>query len=200
MDSPETRLRTVVRRSPLVATVLDRWAQIGLPDCWLVAGAVAQTVWNDGFGLPSTYGISDIDLVYFDADDLSEDAEARHSVRIRGLFADLNVWFDVKNEARVHLWYAKKFGNAIAPYVSTEDAITTFPTTATATGVQPGSDVLRVSAPYGLSDLLSLVIRPNRKQITQSVYDAKVAKWLALWPGLRVIPWHAGSTLGEIDQ
>lgn len=200
MDSPETRLRTIVRRSPLVATVLDRWADIDLPDCWLVAGAIAQTIWNDAFGLPSVHGISDIDLVYFDAGDLSEEAEARHSVRIRDLFSDMDVWFDVKNEARVHLWYARKFGNAIAPYASAEDAITTFPTTATAIGVQLGSDVLRISAPYGLSDLLSLIVRPNKKQITQSVYDAKVAKWLALWPGLRVIPWNAGSIPRGIDR
>lgn len=171
-----------------------------MPDCWLVAGVLAQTVWNDAFGLPSTHGISDIDLVYFDGDDLSEEAEARHSKRIRDLFFDLGMWFDVKNEARVHLWYAVKFGNAIAPYVSTEDAITTFPTTATAIGVQPGPGVLRVSAPCGLSDLLGLIVRPNKKQITQSVYDAKVAKWLALWPRLRVIPWNAGPTPVENAQ
>jgi hypothetical protein len=200
VDSPEASLRTVLRRSPLVATVLDRWAEVGLPDCWLVAGVLAQTVWNDAFGLPSTHGISDIDPVYFDGDDLSEEAEARRSKRIRDLFSDLGMWFDVKNEARVHLWYAVKFGNTIAPYVSTEDAITTFPTTATAIGVQPGPGVLRVSAPCGLSDLLGLIVRPNKKQITQSVYDAKVAKWLALWPRLRVIPWNAGPTPVENAQ
>jgi hypothetical protein len=197
VDSAEIRLRAVVRRSPLVATVLDRWASIELPDCWLVAGVLAQTVWNDAFGFPPAYGISDIDLVYFDAGDLSEEAETRHSARVRALFSDLDVWIDVKNEARVHLWYARKFGNAIAPYVSTEDAISTFPTTATAVGMQPRSDGLRVSAPYGLSDLLGLIVRANKKQIAQPIYDAKVAKWRALWPGLRVVPWAAEPDPGE---
>ncbi len=180
-----------MRRSPLVATVLDRWTEIGLPDCWLAAGVLAQTVWNDAFGLPSTHGISDIDLVYFDGDDLSEEAETRHSVRIRALFSDLGVWCDVKNEARVHLWYAEKFGETIAPYVSTEDAITTFPTTATAVGLQPRPNGLHVFAPYGLSDLLGLIVRPNKKQIAQPIYDAKVKKWLAVWPNLCVVPWDA---------
>ena len=100
------------------------------------------------FGLPATHGISDIDLVYFDGDDLSQGAEASHAARIGALFADLGLWVDVKNEARVHLWYAEKFGNTLAPYVSTEDAITTFPTTATAVGVQPRAN--------GLACLLAL--------------------------------------------
>ncbi len=192
MPSREPQLRAVLSRSPIVATVIDRWPEIRLPDCWLVAGCLAQTVWNDAFALPATHGISDIDLVYFDGDDLSQEAEASHAARIRALFADLGLWVDVKNEARVHLWYAEKFGNALAPYVSTEDAITTFPTTATAVGVQPRANGLRIFAPYGLSDLLSLIVRPNKKQITRQIYDAKVEKWRARWPGLRVVPWDAG--------
>jgi hypothetical protein len=192
MPSQETQLRAVLSRSPIVATVVGRWSEVGLPDCWLVAGCVAQTVWNDAFGRPAGHGISDIDLVYFDGADLSAEAEARHAERIRTLFADLGLWVDVKNEARVHLWYAEKFGKALAPYVSTEDAIATFPTTATAVGVQPRANGLRVFSPYGLSDLLGLIVRPNKKQITRPIYDAKVKKWLARWPDLRVVPWDAG--------
>ena len=182
-------LRPILARSPIVTTVVDRWSEIALPDCWLVAGCLAQTVWNDAFGQPAMHGISDIDLVYFDGNDLSQETEAGHATRVRALFADLGLWIDVKNEARVHLWYAEKFGNTLAPYVSTEDAITTFPTTATAVGVQPDANGLRIFSPYGLSDLLGGVVRPNKKQITRPIYDAKVKKWLALWPRLRVVDW-----------
>jgi uncharacterized protein len=111
----EDLLRLVLAHSPIVATIVDRWPRIDLPDCWLVAGCLAQTVWNDAFGLPATHGISDIDLVYFDGQDLSAETEAGHAALIRTLFADLGLWIDVKNEARVHLWYAEKFGNALAP-------------------------------------------------------------------------------------
>lgn len=191
MPSADDQLRSILARSPIVATVIDRWPQIGLPDCWLAAGCLAQTVWNDAFGLPSMHGLSDIDLVYFDGSDLSQEAEAAHAERIRALFADLGLWVDVKNEARVHLWYAEKFGTAQAPYASTEDAITTFPATATAIGVQPHADGLHVFAPYGLSDLLGLIVRPNKKQVTRPIYEAKVKKWLAKWPGLHVVDWEA---------
>ena len=111
----ETELQAILSRSPLVAAIVDRWSDIRLPDCWLVAGCLAQTVWNEAFGLPATHGISDVDLVYFDGDDLSQGAEASHAARIRALFADLGLWVDVKNEARVHLWYAEKFGSTLAP-------------------------------------------------------------------------------------
>jgi hypothetical protein len=186
-----TQLRAIVSASPLLAVVIERWDGIALPDCWLVAGAVAQTVWNDCFGLPFAHGISDIDLAYFDPDDLSEDGEARHAARTRELFSDLAVRIDVKNEARVHLWYEAKFGYAIRPYASVADAITTFPTTATAVGLQPQPEGLAIFAPFGLADLLGGVVRPNKEQITRAIYEAKVARWTAMWPKLNVVAWDA---------
>jgi hypothetical protein len=41
VPSQEDLLRLVLARSPIVATIVDRWLQIGLPDCWLVAGCLA---------------------------------------------------------------------------------------------------------------------------------------------------------------
>jgi uncharacterized protein len=183
------RLFAIVQGSPLLSAFIARWEDIGLPDAWLVAGSIAQTVWNDGFGFVPEHGIADIDIVYFDGSDLAAESEAAHSARVRALFADLDIWIDVKNEARVHLWYEARFGQPLAPYVSTSDAISTFPTTATSIGAQPTATGIELVAPYGLDDLLGLIVRPNKKQISRQVYEAKVARWLTLWPGLRVIPW-----------
>ncbi|WP_322096616.1 nucleotidyltransferase family protein [Pelagibius sp.] len=177
--------------SPLLSPILASWEHIDLPDCWLVAGVLVQTVWNRAHGFDVAFGISDIDLVYHDADDLSEESEAGHSRRINSLFAGLGLPFDVKNEARVHLWYAAKFGDPIAPYVSAEAAIATFPTTAGAIGIRPSAEGLELCAPFGLDDLLGLVVRPNKRQITQPIYEAKVARWRRLWPRLTILPWDA---------
>src|SRR5437899_6635367 len=57
---------------------------------------------------------------------------ASYERRLRDLFQHLPIKLDVKNEARVHLWYEDRFGYAIKPYLSSADAIATFPTTATA--------------------------------------------------------------------
>ncbi|MCF1496355.1 nucleotidyltransferase family protein [Agrobacterium vitis] len=188
-DELHLELQAIVSKSPLLSPVLTKWDEIALPDSWLVAGAVAQTVWNHVFGFPPVYGIQDIDIVYFDPDDLSEDSEAEHSARIRAAFSGLPVWIDVKNQARVHSWYEAKFGYSINPYTSTAEAITTFPTTAAAVGLRPGQANLELCAPYGLSDLLSAVVRPNKKQITREIYEKKIDRWIKLWPELAIIGW-----------
>ncbi len=182
-------LRSIVLGNPLISTLLDNWDKVALPDCWLVAGAVAQTVWNHASGLPSTHGINDIDIIYFDGVDLSGEAEARHAARIQRAFSDLPVWIDVKNEARVHVWYEEKFGYPIEPYVSAAHAITTFPTTATAVGLRPGDGDLELIAPFGLSDLLGGIVRPNKKQITREIYAQKANRWISVWPNLTVVGW-----------
>jgi hypothetical protein len=187
----EERLHAIVREHPVLCVVLDRFAALGLPDAWLVAGAIAQSVWNASTGRAPTYGLKDIDIVYFDAADLSAETEAAREARLRMLFPDVPVTLDVKNEARVHLWYADVFGNAIDPYRSTEDAIGTFPTTATSIGIRSDAGAVRLCAPFGVDDLLGGVVRPNKRQITRAVYEKKSARWRSLWPELTYIPWDA---------
>jgi uncharacterized protein len=189
------RLEAALSKNPSLSEISGRFHEIDLPECWLVAGAIAQTVWNLSGGYPAERGIKDADIVYYDAADLSAKAEAAHESRIRGLFAHLPMKLDVKNEARVHLWYEKVFGYSIAPYISVESAIASFPTTATAIGVRRRAGVFESYAPFGLDDLFNLVVRPNKLQITAPIYAAKVARWRPLWPHLTFIPWHdSGAT------
>ncbi|WP_047465886.1 nucleotidyltransferase family protein [Rhizobium rhizogenes] len=190
MNNEQVReLQSIVLGSPLISSLLGNWGKIALPDCWLVAGAVTQTVWNHAFGFPFMHGINDIDIVYFDANDLSENAEAEQAARIKKVFSDLPVWIDVKNEARVHLWYEAKFGYPIEPYTSASHAITTFPTTATAVGLQSDDNSLEFYAPFGLSDLLGGIVRPNKRQITRDIYMQKANRWITVWPKLTVVGW-----------
>ncbi len=187
-------LERTIRSSPVLGPVLDCWTEVRLPDGWLVAGAVAQTVWNAKLGYAPDHGIRDIDIVYFDAENLAAESEQTEERRIRSLFASLPAPFDVKNEARVHLWYEARFGSAIAPYRSTEDAIATFPTTATAIGVRVADGRFEISAPFGLTDLCRLVVRPNKAQIDAPRYQAKVSRWQTHWPALDIRPWHEESS------
>jgi hypothetical protein len=135
--------------------------------------------------------ILDYDLAYFDPD-LSQHAEVVVAQRANDLLADLPVKIDAKNQARVHIWYPRRFGNAIHPYRSTEDAIATWPTTASAIGVRTGGAEVRVCAPFGTADLFGLVVRANRVQITPERYATKVARWADRWSSLVVLPWEQG--------
>ena len=182
-------VKNAVLRNHVTLPILNRWTCIALPECWLVAGAVVQAVWNEKFGFAPDHGMRDVDIVYHDPRDLSEESEAAHDARIGSMFTDLPVRLDVKNEARVHLWYEARFGYAIAPYGSAKAAIATFPTTATAIGVRRTGQGWEIEAPFGLADLCDGVVRPNRVQVTQKIYEAKVARWRALWPDLIIHDW-----------
>jgi len=189
MDADYQTLTRHVASSPSLTAILGRWAEIGLPDCWLTGSGIAQTVWNAAFGLPADHGKADIDLVYFDDADLSAAAEAAHEALLRAAFAGIGLKLDLKNQARVHLWYADRFGFAIPPYRSAAQAIATFPTTAGAIGIRPGGHGLEIVAPFGLTDLLKPIVRPNKTLITRDVYETKLRRWKSVWPLLETVDW-----------
>lgn len=194
MDQPpispaqRAQLTSILLAHPVLGEVLRRAPALGLADYCVGAGAVCQSVWNAQEGLSPLHGISDIDFVYFDPD-LSYEKEDRVIRRAEEAFQDLPVAFDVKNQARVHLWYRDHFGSDIAPYPSLEAAIATWPTTATAVGVRLEGEELKIIAPFGLDDLFGRIVRPNKVQITEEIYRAKWEKWQSRWAGLTVIPW-----------
>lgn len=190
MQGAIARLEAQLRENSWLWEILRRFDGIGLPDCWLVAGCLAQSVWNLAGGHPAGFGIKDADLVYFDAADLSAQSEAAHEERLRAAFGDLPVTLDVKNEARVHLWYERVFGYSISPYRSTADAIASFPTTATALGVRRKDGIFECCAPFGLDDLFALRVRPNKRQITPAIYAGKLERWRPLWPHVTFLAWE----------
>lgn len=182
-------LESALRANPIVSRTFDEWEDIALPNCWMVAGAVFQSFWNQEYGFPPLHGIADIDLIYFDARDLSEHKENEHYVRINDFFDDENIRFDVKNEARVHLWYEDRFGYPVDAYTSAEAAMETFQTTAGAIGIRCTGQDLEAFAPFGFDDLMNLTIRPNKRQITRTIYEEKVARWKPKWPDVNYLEW-----------
>ena len=130
--------------------ILARWNRLDLPDAWLVAGCLFQTVWNLQSGRPPGAGIKDYDLFYFDPADLSAAAEARVQVHAETVLGDLGVDIEVANQARVHTWYPEHFGRPYPALVSVEDGIRRFLALETCVAVRPGE----VYSPYGLAGLV----------------------------------------------
>jgi len=193
LDEQARHFRRLLYRNRTLVTVLGRAAAMELPGWYLVAGCLYQTVWNAVTGRPAEAGILDYDLAYFDGSDLSWEAEDTVIRDGDAVFAGLPAPVQIRNQARVHLWYERKFGRPCPPYDSTETAITTFEATTAAVGVRrlPGGR-LRIYAPYGLSDIFDLVVRPNPVLASREVYEAKTERWLRQWPELTVLPWPAG--------
>ena len=89
----------------------------------------------------------------------------------------------------MHLWYKERFGYTIKPYSSSVDAIATFPTTATSVGIRRLRGNFECCAPFGLDDLFGLIVRPNKRQVTRSIYEMKADRWRLIWPALTVLAW-----------
>lgn len=180
----------IVEANQSLMQVFDALDQIGLKNYYIGAGAVTQSVWNDLSGYATDYGISDIDLVYYDDQHLEEGHEQELKRKIEECLPDFPLWIDLKNQARVHIWYKDKFGYEIQPYESLEHAINTWPTTATSLGLRrENGEEWVLYAPFGIKDIFSMKIKANPRQITEEIYMKKVNKWTKKWPGLVYEPW-----------
>ena len=142
--------------------MLTRAAILNLPNWYLAGGALSQTIWNSVSKFPPETGIRDYDLVYYDASDPSYEAEDLAIQAGKRHFADIAVEVEIRNQARVHLWYEKKHGIPCGPHASVEAGIDTWISTSAMLGVRldrMGEWI--VYAPRGLSDFFNMVVRPN---------------------------------------
>jgi hypothetical protein len=179
-----SELDALLRGEPWILDVLARARDLGLPDWYVGAGAIRDLVWDVRFGDGFDPGrIEDVDLVYFDPDDLSHETEVAIEAR-------LGPGWDVKNQARVHLWYPERFGDEVEPLTSTVDGIATWPEHATCIGVRLEDDgSLTIAAPFGLDALLDGVWSVNPVRVSPIECERRLAKKdpAHRWPLLRVM-------------
>ena len=179
-----------IGRNPVIAQILERMPSFGAPDCWLVSGCLFQTVWNVLDGRDPENGILDYDLFYFDARDLSYEAEDRWIKRCEDHYANVGGRVELRNQARVHLWYPQKFGVDYPRLGSACDGVRHFLAQACVIAVRPaGQGGLDLFAPLGFEDVFARIIRPNplwpdgpRERLQE-----KFARWQSVWPSLRLI-------------
>lgn len=158
----ELRLEEIVRATPSLMTALRHARELDLPDWLIVSGAVYQRVWNQLTGRDADYGVKDYDLAYWDAD-TSYEAEDVFIKRAAALFPPpLNDLVEVRNQARVHLWFEDHFGEPYEPLANSTEALSRFVAPAFGVGVRlEKDDSLTIEAPFGLEDLFAMTLRPN---------------------------------------
>jgi uncharacterized protein len=170
------------------AAILDRLPQLELPDCWLVAGCLFQTIWNQRQGASPEASIKDYDIFYFDGANLSASGEAAVNARAKALFADLNITVEMANQARVHLWYPDYFHHPYPPLQSARDGIGRFLVECTCVGLQPQIGGPLLYAPNGLDDLYAGMLKPNPLCNYPALFDVKAASYRSRWPWLNIKP------------
>lgn len=184
----ETRLIDIVRANAGLMHVLGVMRDLDLPDWRLFSGAVYQSVWNERTGRAPGYGVKDYDIGYFDPD-TSWDAEDEVIKSVAAAFApELRDIVEVRNQARVHLWFEGKFGEAYEPLTCTDAALTRFVAPAFALAVRlEKDDAISIAAPFGLQDVFDMVIRPNPTRGLARGWDRVIANARGRWPEITVI-------------
>ncbi|MGY3449707.1 nucleotidyltransferase family protein [Bradyrhizobium sp. USDA 4353] len=178
---------TSALRNHVNAAIIDVLRATALPDAWLVSGCLVQTVWNVRSGRPVDHGILDYDVFYFDPD-TSWDAEDAVIRRVASCLGGIDAKVEVRNQARVHLWYPAKHGRPYPPLSRSTDGIDRFLTANTQVGLRPIRDGYELYAPKGLDDIDQMIVQPNyTANFSAANYTAKAERWKTLWPEITVI-------------
>jgi hypothetical protein len=168
--------------------MLEAVAGIDPPQWAVGAGVVHDIVWDHfhGNSIPTRH--RDVDVVFFDTMDLTAEYDRRvtneHVRRLRG------VPWQAKNQAALHTWYEARFGGVVDSLTSVEDAVGTWPETATSVAIRlrPNGE-LQIIALCGLSDLFAMVLRRNPRRASLELFRRRAAdkRITERWPRVRVV-------------
>ena len=170
--------------SPWHRAVLETVRALDLPDWWIGVGFVRNAVWDHLHGFATPTPLDDIDVIWFSARRCDRGFDEMIVAKLSAQRPDLP--WSVKNQARMHA------RNGDRPYRSSVDAMRHWPETATAIALTVGHDgALEIAAPFGVGDLLALVVRPTphfRSNRMAAYGERQRAKnWRTHWPRLREI-------------
>jgi hypothetical protein len=173
----------IIAQDPVGMEQLRAVRTLGLPDWCIAAGFVRNRIWDHLHGIAPPRPPVDIDVLYFDAANVSREREAQYESRLQALLPGAP--WQVRNQARMHV------SKGVPPHRGTADAMTYWLETVTAVGVRlETDDRLTVVAPLGTDDLLGLFCRPTAFGLTRrDEYEARIAakRWRELWPKVRFV-------------
>lgn len=185
-QSREQTIITWITEDRWMMDILRSVRHLNLSDSWVCAGFVRSKIWDMLHQIHARTVLADIDVVYYDPNDLDENTEKEWERQLSSIQPALP--WSVKNEARMHIT------NRIEPYTSTIDAISCFPETATALGVRlDEQDRVIIAAPCGLEDVFEMKIRVNPRFLQTRgdihIYQQRVQQknWQHTWHRLTIV-------------
>lgn len=168
----------IIAQDPVAMKQLRAVRGLALPDWCIAAGFVRNRVWDHLHGITPPRPPVDIDVIYFDAADVSREREEEYEAALGRLLPGLP--WQVRNQARMHVW--KK----LPPHKDTAESMIYWLESVTGIGVRLEADGrLTVIAPLGTDDLLALRCRPTAFGRTRrSEYEERITskRWRELWP------------------
>ncbi len=185
MIKTEEDILKLIQSDEWMMEIIKAAYALDLPDWWVCAGFVRSKVWDALHCYTIRTPVPDIDFIYFDSKDISEEKEKQLERRLLQLYPQAP--WSVKNQARMHVV------NNVPPYKNSIEAMSKFPETATAIGVRMNEDdKLELATPCGIQDLVNLSVKPTATFKTSSdrliIYEKRLKKknWQDIWPNLTV--------------
>jgi hypothetical protein len=178
----EQDILNLIKNDKWMMDILREAETLNLPDWIIGAGFIRNKVWDylHGYSKPKV-DTADIDLIYYDPNGNNEEADQKLSQKLKN---NTGINWEIVNQCYAHVW------NNLPPYESAEDAISTWPETATSIGVKIEDGELKLIAPCGIYDLVNLILRSNPKfpdGIEKVKERAKEKQWLEKWPKPRFV-------------
>ena len=181
IDKYEIDARSVNRLSEILladdwfVSVLEAERSVLGDSAYVTAGAIRDVVWDQLSGFADHDSVDDVDIVYFDPFDVSQERDKRYELELASVLP--NEKWEVTNQAGVHNWYHLRFGERSPPYTSLEHAISTYPEFAVCIAVRLSVEgELAVIAPHGLDDLFNMKVRRNPTQVTEREFRSRLAR------------------------
>lgn len=181
-------LTQLIQSTPWFVSILETVRLCNPPD-WLVgAGVIRNLVWDYLHQYQTPTPPADIDVIFFDPQNLRPERDRMVQQQLAQRLPHV-IW-EATNQAAVHLWYEEVFGFSVPALHSSEEAVGTWPETATSVAVRLlSTDEISIVAPCGLSDLFNMVLRRNpfrvtREQFVQRLHSKQI---LRKWPHVQVI-------------
>ncbi|MBS4218807.1 nucleotidyltransferase family protein [Bacillus sp. FJAT-49711] len=175
----------LIEQDHWMMNILHHAKSLKLPDWWICAGFVRSKIWDELHRFTRRTPLSDIDVIYYDLNNLKEETEKEYEDHLRAI--NPTIPWSVKNEARMHI------RNNVPPYESSIDAISKFPETATALGVKlDSSNHVILTAPHGIHDVIHLEVRPTpyilENPLLADLYEERIQNknWKSTWSKLKI--------------
>ncbi|OTG62658.1 nucleotidyltransferase family protein [Acinetobacter silvestris] len=180
-------LERIIRSHTELLEILEYLSEIQ-PQAYVCAGIIRNLVWSYLHGQNYVLKRTEVDVIFYDADDLNQVHAQYLSQQLSQRFPKIE--WDVTNQAFVHQWYRLESGECIEPLHSIVEALSLWPETATAIAVHLlKNGHLDVIAPFGLTDLFGLKLRWNNALVSHEIFMQRVnsKKFLERWSNLKLI-------------
>jgi len=172
----------LVKSDKWMMDVLQEAEKLNLSGWMIGAGFLRNKVWDYLHGIKRDIAdTNDIDLVYLNKENISEENDNNLSEKMSGTFG---LRWEIINQAYTHKWYNHE------PYSTTEEGISHWVETPTCVAVTLENGEPVIIAPHGINDLVNLKVKPSPSSSDNlDLFYKRIEdkKWLSKWPKLEVV-------------